>query len=76
MRNQDPVNTYIVRIYRRTGRKASNILGTMEKAGESEKKAFTTCDELWGILNPVKERGKKSNKTQSNYKRTRFTTGS
>ena len=50
MENQDSVNTYIVRIYRLAGDKARCILGTTEKAGEREKKAFTTYDELWEIL--------------------------
>ena len=55
MKNQDSVTTYIVRIYRLTGDKARGILGTTEKAGEREKKAFTTYDELWQILTRSKE---------------------
>ena len=55
MENQDSVNTYIVRIYRLAGDKARCILGTTEKAGEREKMAFTTYDELWGILTRPKE---------------------
>ena len=50
MKNENPVNTYIVRIYRLAGEKPRAILGTAEKVGEKGKKAFTCVDELWEIL--------------------------
>ena len=50
MKNENPVNTYIVRIYRLAGNKPRTILGTTEKVGKKGKKAFTCVDELWEIL--------------------------
>ncbi len=49
------MNSYIVRIYREEENNSRNYVGTVEEAGAGEKRAFTTVDELWAILNPAKE---------------------
>lgn len=45
------MDSYIVRIYRRAGRKARILVGTVEPAGTRKKVAFTNIEELWEILN-------------------------
>ena len=41
---------YVVRIYRYRKRNPRRFVGTVEEAGTTEKKAFTTMEELWNIL--------------------------
>jgi hypothetical protein len=50
---------YVVRIYRYRTRRSPRLVGTVEKVGMKEKKAFTTMEELWIILmRPKRERKK------------------
>ena len=44
------MDSYIVRIYRRAGRKPRILIGTIELAGTRRKMAFTNTEELWEIL--------------------------
>jgi hypothetical protein len=50
------MDSYIVRIYRRSGRKPSILVGTVETAGIRQKIAFSTIEELWEILRRRKGR--------------------
>ena len=47
------MNSYILRIYREEKNNPRNYVGTVEHVGTPEKKAFTSLDELWAILNPA-----------------------
>jgi hypothetical protein len=51
------MDSYIVRIYRRAGRKARILVGTVEVAGSGRKMAFSNIEELWEILRRPKDRG-------------------
>lgn len=44
------MDSYIVRIYRRAGRKPRILIGTIEPAGTRRKMAFSNIEELWEIL--------------------------
>jgi len=44
------MDSYIVRIYRRAGRKPRILVGTVEPAGTRRKIAFSNIEELWEIL--------------------------
>ena len=44
------IDYYIVRIYRREKDDPDSIVGTIEQANSSERKAFRCSDELWSIL--------------------------
>jgi hypothetical protein len=44
------MESYIVRIYRRGGRRSRILVGTAEAAGTGRKMAFSNVDELWEIL--------------------------
>ena len=44
------MDSYVVRIYRRSGRKARILIGTVEAAGTERKMAFSSIEELWEIL--------------------------
>jgi len=44
------MDSYIVRIYRRAGRKSRILIGTIEVAGTRRKTTFTNIEELWEIL--------------------------
>ncbi len=50
------MNSYILRIYREEENNPRNFVGTVEEAGAGEKRAFTSLDELWAILNPAARR--------------------
>lgn len=50
------MDSYIVRIYRRAGRKARILVGTVEAAGSGKKMAFSNVEELWEILRHRKGR--------------------
>jgi len=52
------MNSYVVRIYRETANNPRNFVGIVEEVGAGEKRAFTSLDELWMILNPAGRRGK------------------
>lgn len=45
------MHNYIVRIYRKERDNPGLLVGTVEEVGAEGKKAFTTFDELWDILN-------------------------
>lgn len=44
------MDSYILRIYRRAGRRSRMLVGTAEAAGTGRKMAFSNVDELWEIL--------------------------
>jgi len=44
------MDSYVVRIYRRDGKKPRLLIGTVEAAGSGRKMAFSNTEELWGIL--------------------------
>jgi hypothetical protein len=44
------MDSYVVRIYRRGGRKSRILIGTAEVAGAERKMAFSNIEELWEIL--------------------------
>lgn len=44
------MDSYVVRIYRRDGKRSRNLIGTVEVAGTGRKMAFSNTDELWEIL--------------------------
>ena len=50
------MDSYIVRIYRRAGRKSRILIGTVEAAGTGRKMAFSNIEELWEILRRRKVR--------------------
>jgi hypothetical protein len=55
------LESYIIRIYRRGNKIPHNLIGVVEEVGVEGKKSFTSLDELWSILNPIKstpEKGK------------------
>ncbi len=45
---------YIVRIYRLEGNNPRSVVGLAEDPEREMKRAFTSVDELWRILNPGK----------------------
>ena len=50
------MDSYVVRIYRRDGKKSRILIGTVEVAGAGRKMAFSNIDELWEILKRRKGR--------------------
>jgi hypothetical protein len=48
------VESYIVRIYRGEKDNPRSFVGIVEEVGIEEKKAFTSLEELWQILNSIK----------------------
>jgi hypothetical protein len=51
------MDSYVVRIYRRDGKKSRILVGTVEAAGNERKMAFSNIEELWEILSHRKGRG-------------------
>jgi hypothetical protein len=51
------LRNYIIRIYRYDNDNPKKIVGVVEEPEIEGRKAFTNLDELWWILNPVKEAG-------------------
>jgi len=51
------MDSYVVRIYRRAGRRSRLLVGTIEAAGAGRKMAFSNIDELWEILGHRQDRG-------------------
>ena len=43
-------DSFIIRIYRCAKDKPNSLVGVAEKVGKQERLAFTSLDELWGIL--------------------------
>ena len=50
------MDSYVVRIYRRKGKKSRILIGTVEAAGSGRKMAFSNIEELWEILQRRKGR--------------------
>jgi len=50
------MDSYVVRIYRRDGKKSRILIGTVEVAWTGGKMAFTNIEELWEILRCRKSR--------------------
>jgi hypothetical protein len=50
------MDSYVVRIYRRGGKKPRILIGTAEVAGAERKLAFSSIEELWDILGRRKGR--------------------
>ena len=50
------MDSYVVRIYRRTGAKSRILIGTVEVAGTEKKQGFSNIEELWEILQRRKGR--------------------
>ena len=51
------MDSYVVRIYRRGGKKSRILIGTAEAAGAERKMAFSNIEELWEILRRRKGHG-------------------
>lgn len=45
-----PLESYVVRIYRRPGGRRHGLVGLVEAVGMGGKQAFTNAEELWAIL--------------------------
>jgi hypothetical protein len=54
MMHDSPVDSYIVRIYRKKQSRRPILVRVVEEVGAQGRKAFTNPDELWGILNKPK----------------------
>lgn len=46
------MNSYLVRIYRRSENNPTLLIGVATEVGKAEKKAFSNLYELWDIINP------------------------
>jgi hypothetical protein len=68
-RQEEKLETYILRIYRRGKSIPHKMIGIIEESGKEEKKAFTCLDELWRILNPTQ--GRKAPDEQRQVSRSR-----
>jgi hypothetical protein len=51
------MDSYVVRIYRREGKKSRILIGTVEAAGTDKRMGFSNIEELWDILGRRKGRG-------------------
>lgn len=51
------MDSYVVRIYRRDGKKSRILIGTVEAAGTDMRIGFSNIEELWEILRHRKGRG-------------------
>jgi hypothetical protein len=51
------MESYVVRIYRRSGRRPRVLVGTVEMPGAEGKLAFSNAEELWEILESHGARG-------------------
>ena len=59
------MDSYMVRIYRKEENNPQKLVGVVQKVGVEEKEVFSTFDELWSILNPVrKDTRQKGRKTK------------
>jgi hypothetical protein len=50
------MDSYVVRIYRRDGKKSRILIGTVEAAGTDKRMGFSNIEELWEILRRRKDR--------------------
>jgi hypothetical protein len=48
------MESYIIRIYRRSETVPHKFIGVVEEVDDGGKRAFTNLQELWEILNPGK----------------------
>jgi hypothetical protein len=62
------MDSYLVRIYRKAEDNPRMLIGVVEEVGKKEKKAFNSLNELWDILNPMKEK-------RLNYRKTKVSKG-
>ena len=51
------MDSYVVRIYRRDGKKSRILIGTVEASGTDKRMGFSNIEELWEILGHRKGRG-------------------
>ena len=51
------MDSYVVRIYRRDGKKARILIGTAEVAGTDKRMGFSNIEELWEILQAPERTG-------------------
>ena len=58
---------YILSIYRGEKDKPKSLVGVVEEVGIQGRKAFTSLDELWEILNPVKKELKNLSSEMQGY---------
>ncbi len=58
------MNSYLVRIYRKSDDNPRLLVGVVEEAGKDGKKAFHNLYELWEILNPTKAKQLNHRKTE------------
>jgi hypothetical protein len=49
-RREEPLESYIVRVYRQEKKNPRMLVGTVEKVGKRGRAAFTNMDELWEIV--------------------------
>lgn len=56
------MESYIVRIYREGRDNPRGLVGIVEEVGVEGKKAFTDLDELWNILNSIRNKPGQSKK--------------
>jgi hypothetical protein len=54
--NGRAMDSYVVRIYRRDGKKSRILIGTVEAAGTDMRMGFSNIEELWEILRLRKDR--------------------
>ena len=59
------LDSYVIRIYRKAENEPRLLVGTAQKIGQEDKMAFSTVDELWGILNLVRKGPEKKKKDRS-----------
>lgn len=60
------MESYIVRIYRGDKKNPRSLIGIVEEVGIDEKRAFTNLDELWAILQSIKNWPEQSTKSSRN----------
>lgn len=58
-------DSYIIRLHRFQKGKPKALQGIVEEVGTDKKSAFANYDELWGILNSTRERGKNIKKNHA-----------
>jgi len=62
------LETYVVRIYRYEKKSPHRIIGILEEVGPGRKRtAFTSCDELWGVLKSIRHKKRESQKSEVSF---------
>ncbi len=59
------MDSYMIRIYRKEENNPQMLVGIVQKVGADWKEVFSTLDELWSILNPVKKELTKRKKNKA-----------